>query len=60
MPPGRTALRTVAQYRFLCRRGAEDHPRIATFRGWLIAELAGIGGQEADHEVIDPHDAPPG
>jgi LysR family glycine cleavage system transcriptional activator len=57
--PCRTALRTVAHYRFLCRRGAESHPRVAAFRDWLLAELAGIGGQEADHEMIDPHDVPP-
>lgn len=41
--PFRQALRTNASFRFVCPRGAEETPRIATLLGWLREEVAGVG-----------------
>lgn len=37
--PFPTALNTGARFRFLCAKGAEDRPQIASFRNWIISEI---------------------
>ena len=37
--PYKTALRTKAHFRFLCRHGAENTPRIRSFRDWMLSEV---------------------
>ena len=37
--PFPTAIGTRAQFRFLCRAGAETRPNIQAFRDWILAEI---------------------
>ncbi|MDQ2089420.1 transcriptional regulator GcvA [Marimonas arenosa] len=37
--PYGVALESKARFRFLCREGAEQQPRIAAFRDWILAEI---------------------
>ena len=52
--PFRTAMRTIAHYRFICAKGTETRPQVAAFREWILAETATIQDHDRDFTIVDP------
>lgn len=50
------ALDTVAHYRTICARGAEERPNIAAFRDWLRDLTKEIATHRARFRVVNPGD----
>lgn len=51
--PFKTAMRAGAQYRFVCPKGAETTPRIATLLGWMQEEVSGISSHAKGMDFVD-------
>ena len=56
--PYGVALETRARFRFLCREGAQNQPRIAAFRDWILAEIEKTAEISAALKIIRVEDIP--
>ena len=54
--PYRTALKTIANYRIICLKGAEHRPQIVAFRDWLTEQTNSVAGLARKHDLIDLRD----
>ena len=54
--PFRLALKTIADYRIICEKGAENRPQIIAFRNWLIEQTAGVANLARNHDLVDLRD----
>lgn len=57
--PFRPALKSIANYRMVCMKGAEKRPQIVAFRDWLIAQTSSAAGWAHKHDLIDPREVTP-
>jgi LysR family glycine cleavage system transcriptional activator len=51
------AVETSAQFRFLCRKGAEDRPHVVAFRDWMLEEIAKTAWVHEQMTIIPVEDA---
>jgi LysR family glycine cleavage system transcriptional activator len=51
------AVETSAQFRFLCRKGAEDRPHVVAFRDWMVEEIAKTVWVHEQMTIIPVEDA---
>ena len=51
--PYRQALNTIADYRIICAKGAENRPQIVAFTNWLIEQTAFVAELARNHDLID-------
>lgn len=56
--PFRPALKTIANYRIICEKGAENRPQIVAFRDWLIAQTSEVATLSRNHDLIDLRKVP--
>ena len=54
--PFRPALKTIANYRIICVKGAETRPQIVAFRDWLVAQTSSVADLSRNHDLIDVRD----
>lgn len=54
--PFRPALKTIADYRIICVKGAENRPQFIAFRDWLVAQTATVAELARNHDLIDLRD----
>ncbi|WP_299848147.1 transcriptional regulator GcvA [uncultured Roseovarius sp.] len=54
--PYKVALKTIADYRIICEKGAENRPQIVAFRDWLIEQTTYVAELAHDHDLIDLRD----
>ena len=54
--PFRTALDTLAHYRFLCVKGFEKNAQIAAFHNWLLDQVVGTTDRADQHDIVDPRE----
>ena len=57
--PYKIAIRTKAQFRFLCQKGAETRSQIAAFRDWTLAEVESSAHICETMTIIPVEDVPP-
>ncbi len=57
--PFKPALKTIADYRIICEKGAETRPQIVAFRDWLIEQTAGVAELARNHDLIDLRNVSP-
>lgn len=50
--PFKTAIATDAKFRFLCRQGQENQPKISAFRDWILTEMAKTARCAEDMKII--------
>ncbi|MEM7190618.1 MAG: transcriptional regulator GcvA [Pseudomonadota bacterium] len=55
--PFKQALRAGGQFRFVCPRGNETNPRVATFLDWVRAGLSKIDQHKEGMAFVDPKEA---
>ena len=58
--PCREALKTIANYRFVCAKGAENRPQIVAFRDWLVEQTGLVADLARNHDLIDLRDVSSG
>lgn len=58
--PFKPALKTIADYRIICEKGAESRPQIVAFRDWLINQTSSVAELARNHDLIDLRDVSPG
>ncbi len=57
--PFQLALKTPANYKIICAKGAEKRPQIVAFRDWLIEQTKGVAELARNHDLVDPRDILP-
>lgn len=57
--PYRPALKTIADYRIICEKGAENRPQIIAFRDWLIKQTAQVAALADNHDLVDLRNVSP-
>ncbi len=54
--PFRTALDTIADFKFICVKGAETRPQITAFRDWMGDQMSCVADWARKHEILDPRE----